>query len=70
MTDVVVIRFTRNATTRVRFIRAFRVLGTASPCAGFIALGRRVLPAERCLLNNGFRLIFSRNNVLIFVRNR
>lgn len=71
-TDVVVIKFRRVtvAGVRRRIITAFSIIGSAAPCRRFLVVGRRVRPAERCLLNHGFRLVFSEDNVLVFVRRR
>lgn len=68
-TDMVVIKFRR--VKGVRFISAFRIIGSAFPCRGFLFIGGRVLFfAQRCLLTNGFSLVFSSGNVLVFVRKR
>lgn len=67
-TDVVRFEFRRRTGTRIRIITAVRITGSARPCNRFFLIGRRVLPAERCLLANGFRLVPSRRNVLIFER--
>jgi site-specific DNA-cytosine methylase len=66
--DVVTIVFRRIA--GVRFIVAVRIIGSAFPCRGFLFVGNRVLRAERCLLNNRFRLISSSHNILVFTRRR
>lgn len=68
-TDVVTIIFRRNR-HGVRVITSFRVIGTAFPCRRFLFIGGRVSAAQRCLLNNGFRLIFHSGNVLVFKRRR
>ncbi|MFB9753726.1 hypothetical protein ACFFNY_19330 [Paenibacillus hodogayensis] len=65
-TDFVTIIFRRVA--GVRIIRRFRIVGTAFPCRRFLFIGGRVLNAERCLLANGFRIISSRRNTLVFAR--
>ncbi|SFL21955.1 hypothetical protein SAMN03159341_10480 [Paenibacillus sp. 1_12] len=64
--DVVTIEFRRIAGIRV--IRRVRVIGSAFPCRGFLFVGNRVVNAERCLLNNRFRIISSRRNVIVFER--
>ncbi|WP_147512798.1 hypothetical protein [Brevibacillus massiliensis] len=71
-TDIVVIEFRRvvRAGVRLRIIQAVRVIGSAFPCRRFLMIGNRVGPAQRCLLANGFRLVVSSRNVLIFVRRR
>lgn len=68
--DVVTIAFRRSIVNRRRFIIAFRIVGSARPCRRFLVIGGRVLFAERCLLRNGFRLVSSRRNVLVFERRR
>ncbi len=69
-TDVVTIRFRRERITGRRIITDFLIIGSAVPCRRFIVIGRRVIFAERCLLTNGFRLISSGRNVLVFERRR
>ena len=71
-TDVVVIVFRRIRVNGVRrrIIRAVRIIGSAAPCNQFLMVGRRVGPAQRCLLNNGFRRVLSRDDVLVFTRRR
>lgn len=66
--DVVTIEFRRIAGIRV--IRAFRIIGSVFPCRGFLFLGGRVLRAERCLLNNRFRIVSIRPNIIVFERRR
>ncbi len=66
--DVVTIEFRRIAGIRV--IRAFRIIGSAFPCRGFLFIGGRVLRAERCLLNNRFRIVSIRPNIIVFERRR
>lgn len=70
--DVVVIFFRRIrvAGVRRRIIFAVRIIGSAAPCNGFLRVGRRVGPAQRCLLNNGFRRVLAIDNVLVFVRRK
>ncbi|MGE5704622.1 MAG: hypothetical protein ACM32O_19000 [Clostridia bacterium] len=55
---------------RFRIITAVFVRGSARPCRSLLMVGDRVGPAVRCLLNNGFRLIFRGTNTLIFRRRR
>jgi len=66
--DIVEIKFRRSIITGRRIIIAFRIIGSARPCNRFLFIGGRVLFAERCLLRNGFRLVSSRRNVLVFER--
>ncbi len=66
--DIVEIKFRRSIITGRRIIIAFRIIGSARPCSRFLFFGGRVLFAERCLLRNGFRLVISKRNVLIFER--
>ncbi len=68
ITDVVKIVFRRSRITGRRIIIAVRIFGSARPCNRFLFIGRRVFFAERCLLRNGFRIVSSRRNVLVFVR--
>ncbi len=72
MTDVVVILFRRTVVhgVRRRIIRDVSIIGSAAPCNRFLMIGRRVGPAARCLLNNGFQRVLSRDNVLVFIRVR
>ncbi|MCY9589475.1 hypothetical protein [Paenibacillus chitinolyticus] len=65
-TDVVVIEFV--VVAGVRRIQEFRVIGSAKPCQGFLAVGKRVRAAERCLLTHGFKLLASSRDVLVFTR--
>jgi hypothetical protein len=60
--DVVTIRFVDDRIT------GFCVIGTASPCNGFLVDGLRVSRAIRCLLANGFIIISSRSNVVVLRR--
>ncbi len=72
MTDVVVILFRRTVVhgVRRRIIRDVSIIGSAAPCNRFLMIGRRVGPAARCLLNNRFQRVLSRDNVLVFIRVR
>lgn len=65
-TDVVVIEFV--VINGVRIIQAFRVIGSAFPCQFFLFVGALVSNAQNCLLANGFTLVSSRRNVLVFER--
>ncbi|MCR8634169.1 hypothetical protein [Paenibacillus radicis (ex Xue et al. 2023)] len=67
-TDLVTIRF-RNV-SGARFITGFCVIGSSSPCQGFLTINRRVGPAANCLLRNGFVLIGSSRNAVVYQRNR
>jgi site-specific DNA-cytosine methylase len=64
--DIVTIVFRRIG--NVRIIRSVRIIGSASPCRGFLVVGRRVRPAEICLLTHRFRLVSSTRNILVFER--
>ncbi|MDF2680175.1 MAG: hypothetical protein K0R47_1365 [Brevibacillus sp.] len=72
MTDVVVILFRRIRVNGVRrrIIRDVSIIGSAAPCNQFLMIGRRVGPAARCLLDNEFQRVLSRDNVLVFIRVR
>jgi len=65
-TNVVTIEFV--VVNGVRRIIAFCVIGTGFPCEIFLFVGGRVRNAENCLLANGFTLVSSRRNVLVFER--
>jgi len=61
-TDVVTINFTDDR------ILGVCVIGSARPCERFLEVGQRVIPAIICLLENGFRVITERNDILVFRR--
>lgn len=67
--DVVTIR-TRRDVHGVLRINGVCVIGSAAPCTPFLVVGRRVGPAVRCLLRNGFILICVSRNVLVLRRRR
>lgn len=67
--DVVTIRFAFNSRGSRR-ITGFCVIGSASPCLGFLIVGARLIPAATCLLSNGFILICVTPGVWVFRRIR
>ncbi|NOU96140.1 hypothetical protein GC093_23360 [Paenibacillus sp. LMG 31456] len=67
-TDLVTIRI-RNV-SGVRIISGFCVIGSASPCLGFLTINSRVRRAANCLLRNGFVIIGTSRNAVVFQRNR
>lgn len=56
--DVVFIAWQRNPlhTHSPLTIVKFSVVGSASPCGNFLMVGKRAIPAVRCLLRNGFKI--------------
>lgn len=66
-TDVVTLRV-RLGRNGERIISGVSVIGSAQPCRDLLRVGRRLRPAVRCLLLNGFVLIVVSGNVLVFKR--
>ncbi|CAH0120503.1 hypothetical protein PAE9249_03022 [Paenibacillus sp. CECT 9249] len=69
MADIVTIR-TRRDQAGVRRISGVCVIGSSAPCQGFLVVGRRFAPARRCLLENGFVIVFQSGGVFVFRRKR
>ncbi len=65
--DVVTIRFRFDSRHR-RIINGFCVIGSAQPCRSLLSVGLHLTPAVRCLLRNGFRLVFRSPGVWVFIR--
>lgn len=56
--DVVFIAWQRNplqANSPLTIVQ-FSVVGSSSPCSNLLQVGRRAIPAARCLLRNGFSI--------------
>lgn len=68
-TDLVTIRF-RLTNIRVPIITGFCVIGSASPCRNLLVINGSVRRVARCLRRNGFILICSRGNSLLYRRIR
>lgn len=68
-TDLVTIRFRHN-TSRVPIFTGFCVIGSASPCRNLLVINGSVRRVSRCLRRNGFVLLSSHRNSLLFRRTR
>jgi hypothetical protein len=68
-TDLVTIRF-RFTNARVPIITGFCVIGSSSPCRSLLVINGSVRRVARCLRRNGFILISSQSNSLLFRRIR
>jgi hypothetical protein len=51
-------------------IKNVTIVGSAAPCNSFLVVGKRVAPARRCLLKNGFVLVSNCKQVYVFKRRR
>lgn len=58
--DLVLIAWARNPANpnSRRTIVASRIIGNANPCRELLEQGTRLSRARRCLLNNGFSIVF------------
>ncbi len=43
----------------------FSVVGSSSPCGNLLGIGRRAIPAVRCLLRNGFSIACNRRTTSV-----
>ncbi|WP_426447902.1 hypothetical protein ACP26L_26600 [Paenibacillus sp. S-38] len=68
--DVVTLTVVRSPRTGRRIITGSSVIGSAAPCTSLIAPGSRLVPAVRCLVRSGFRLIARIQGVWVFRRIR
>ncbi|MGZ4105852.1 MAG: hypothetical protein ACXVDE_00590 [Tumebacillaceae bacterium] len=48
-----------------RRIQQVSIVGSARPCAGLLMVNRAYGPAARCLVRNGFRLVYRQNTTSV-----
>lgn len=65
--DIVLIAWETNPLKpkSLRRITTVRVIGNARPCRAFLTPGTPLFRASRCLLANGFKLVFSQRTTSV-----